>query len=472
MQVELERPRSGCARPSRSPAGCRPFGITERYPRRPMTAGSRPTVRYTEEADSDFSDEEADELRRFWLSLRASGSLVSSKAPLCTAIKDGGTEGMKVSVQRCSVAPTCDEVQKRVQTPRPSGFGHRGVTCGEQLWRAPPNVMFEILCFLLSSCVGQLSSTCSEVRAGCSVHDQGWRLVVPHLTLSPATCEAAVRCGWLPLAMCLEALDLDATACRTLLTALGNDRTRVPARALTRLTFRNTRLCGVTVGGIARACQRLRVLTLTRTSLPDEGVRAVLNRLFLDPVTCLPNPHGCLQVLALENNGLTEAVGPALCQAILALPLEVLVLAKNRLGDAGVGALSKALHGHELSPHAPTPSGLVRLDVSENEVTVTGFAVLLQSLRRNRALEMLDLGGNRGIGAAVRDAPLPIQVTTGLTAAACLRSLHLWRCDLVDTHLMQLITVRAPALRMLNFAANLVSTELGELLHSRNDVCL
>merc|ERR1712226_1224418 len=108
-------------------------------------------------------------------------------------------------------------------------------------------------------------------------------------------------------------------------------------------------------------------------------------------------------------------------------PLENLLLARNELGDAGAKALAAAL-----SEAAGVYRGqLARLDLSENQITATGFAALLGSLSKNTVLRRLDVGGNESIGAGIMDTPDTAQeVIAGLGSASGLRDLHLWRCGL------------------------------------------
>jgi len=190
-----------------------------------------------------------------------------------------------------------------------------------------------------------------------------------------------------------------------------------------------------------------------------------------DPFTGVYNPHRALRRLALEANGLTGDIGPILGRALLSMPLEALVLARNELGDKGAQALAKALTDEE---HRNRNAQLQQLDVSENQLSAAGLAALLGALGSNQALQSLDAGGNERIGGGLLCNPDCAQeVTAGLASATTLQDLRLWRCGLSDVACRMVVEARSQHLVLLNLAANPFSADFrSRLLHGSGTIHL
>ena len=69
------------------------------------------------------------------------------------------------------------------------------------------------------------------------------------------------------------------------------------------------------------------------------------------------------------------------------LDVSHLVLARNRLKDVGVQALSRLLVRNQT---------LIHLDLSQNEITYTGAAYLFEALQENQSIISLDLSSHDG----------------------------------------------------------------------------
>jgi hypothetical protein len=146
------------------------------------------------------------------------------------------------------------------------------------------------------------------------------------------------------------------------------------------------------------------------------------------------------------------------------MPLDALFLARNELGDKGAQALAEALTDEE---HRTRNAQLLRLDVSENQLSAAGLAALLGALSSNQKLQSLNAGGNERIGGGLVCSPDCAQeVSAGLTSATALQDLHLWRCGLSDIACRMVVAARPPHLTLLNLAANPLSADLrSQLLH-------
>jgi hypothetical protein len=153
------------------------------------------------------------------------------------------------------------------------------------------------------------------------------------------------------------------------------------------------------------------------------------------------------------------------------MPIEALFLARNELGDQGAQAIADALTHEE---HRASNAKLLRLDVSENQLSAAGLAALLGALASNRTLQSLSAGGNERIGGGLVACPDTAQeITAGLKAAMALQDLHLWRCGMSDTACRVVLSARRPHLMLLNLAANPFSAELrSQLLHGSGTIHL
>jgi len=377
------------------------------------------------------------------------------------AARDAGAESQRLSA-------VSEQLSRRSwEGARPQSANRRRVA-GVKLWRWPPDMTFEVLCFLLSVCVRELATTCTALRAACGVQtEEGWKLITPHLSFNASSWGLMLRRVWLPRALWLEARDLGAIACRTLLAGL-KDRGPAGARALLTLDLRNARLSGAgDVTEVASACRGLQSLDLSRTRLRDDGL-ALLARGLLPRSGTSSAVHNSLKILTLEENMLTRGAGSVLADlAMGGTPLEALLLARNELGDTGAQALASALQGG---------SRLARLDLSENGLAADGLAALLGTspVGGSSALRSLDVGGNEKIGAVLAACPeLAEEVARGLSGAMKLRDLHLWRCGLADAAYLLVERARPPHLELLNVATNPFSTSLRErLLRPLQEGCL
>lgn len=284
-----------------------------------------------------------------------------------------------------------------------------------------------------------------------------WRLITPHLQLCSRDCETQLEHVWLPCTRWLEARDLKVKSCRTLFSFFELPEPRT-ARCLVSLDLRNTKLASeLSLLGVVRTCGSLRDLDLSRTRLKDHGGCLLLRGLVFDPHSGDCAPHRCLQHLALEENGFTEAIADDLAGAARNLPLETLLLARNELGDGGARAMAGAL-----ADKTSLYRGRVgRLDLSENQLTAVGLAAVLGSLGSNLSLRRLDVGGNELIGGTLFNIPETGQeVTLGLESASELREFHLWRCGLSDAACQLVVDAQPPTISLLNLAANPFSQEL------------
>lgn len=323
----------------------------------------------------------------------------------------------------------------------------------------------EVLSFLDALWIAELVCTCATLRAAGSVQYAGTScLLAPHLRLCSTNCTLTLDHVWLPSTMWLEAKSLNTQSSHQLFTAMARPGPRA-AHALLQLDLTNTRIsCTQTLVARVRANAGLRSLILSRTRLRDSGADAILQGLISDPSTGLHNPHRALRRLAMEANSLTGDIGPVLGRALLSMPLEALLLARNELGDTGAQALAEALADEE---HRTRNAQLQRLDVSENQLSAAGLAALLGALGSNHSLQSLNAGGNERIGGGLLCNPDCAQeVTSGLASATALQDLHLWRCGLSDVACRMVVEARPRQLMLLNLAANPFSADLrSQLLH-------
>lgn len=455
-----------------------------------------------ERLDSESSDdEEARELKYFWQQmreLRAGVAAAAATAPrpgLRLALPAGGGTARSVGCGRAGpsaagpsaaakAAAAALPLAKRGTTPdaarareaaamvsaggsSPSGRKRRGFgfVPGARLWASLAGLAIEVLCFLSAECVCRLACAAQELlEAVAPSGAHGRQLTMPHLRLCTRTCERRLKRAWLPYVMWLEARDLAPKACQLLLKGLGASGPRA-VRALRVLDLRNTRLqgCAEAFVPLLRTCWGLQRLNLSRTRLRDEGGELVAQSLLgEDQQTGRLHPHQSLRFLALEENGLTSASGPRLAFAALALPsLEVLLFARNELGDESAAALAEGLVGGGAGGVRQGGAALTRLDLSENKLTAGGLAALAGALGSHGALQSLDAGGNEGIGCGLNASPVCArELAAGLRSAGTLRDLHLWRCGLSDEACDLVMDAQPPRLRLLNLAANPFSQEL------------
>lgn len=264
----------------------------------------------------------------------------------------------------------------------------------------------------------------------------------------------------------LEAQYLDSKACKVLFQALERTGRQQAPRALVSLDLRNSRLHDdVDIVAVARASAGLCNLNLARTRLKDDDAVATLTGLLYDPHTGLHSPHQALRSVCFEGNYLTANSASVLAHAMAALPLDTLVLSRNRLGDAGAATLAQALAG-EVQEGVDGTSvrlpGLVRLDLSENGLTTAGLIELLKPLARRSSLKILAVGGNELIGDGLGAAPRASELTERLTAARSLEELQLWRCGLTDVGYRILVSSIPSSLKVLGLASNSFSQQLLE----------
>lgn len=334
-------------------------------------------------------------------------------------------------------------------------------------------LIFEVLCFLSTEFICKLVVAGTVTRLACSVRTtDGWRLVMPHLMLSSKSCRSMLAQVWLPRTKWLEGRGLDAKACRVLNEAFERTGCRA-ARALVTLDLTNAKFCSaLVVVSVARACQGLRLLNLSRTRLRDEGAECLARGLVFDPDSGHFSPHRELRCLALDENGLTGAVGTVLADVVTSVPLEVLRLAQNAMADPGAIAIASSL-----MRSCPQRSGvrLTRLDLSRNSLTCLGLVAILRALGSNRTLHSLDVGGNESVGA---DLALSGESTEAfsvcLGSAAGLRDLHLWRCGISDAVFKLVVDSAPPTLRKLSLATNPISGEVRRQVIQRTDgvICI
>lgn len=459
---------------------------------------------FSYEPDSDMSeDDEAIELRDFWrrVKLDCARSLIpdaeafqkppgytpecgfdsaksacagKEKSIICrseaqersTSITKSTTPIRTPARQKGSPAQRC---------PSPNVFRrrhHQRWADGARLWSWSTEMNYAVLSFLDADCVCELVCACATLRAAGSVNHAGsWRLLSPHLKLCTDNCTVRLDHVWLPSTMWLEAKGLNTQSSLQLFSAMTRPGLRA-AHALLELDLTNTKIsCPDNVVALARACAGLRSLNLSRTRLRDAGFNLVIHGLLSDPSTGVHNPHRSLRTLALEANFLTGDIGPMLGRAMLSMPLEALFLARNELGDQGAQAIAEALTHEE---HRARNTQLLRLDVSENQLSAAGLAALLGALGSNRTLQSLSAGGNERIGGGLVACPDTAQeITAGLKAAMTLQDLHLWRCGMSDTACRVVVSARRPHLVLLNLAANPFSAELrSQLLHGSGTIHL
>jgi len=212
------------------------------------------------------------------------------------------------------------------------------------------------------------------------------------------------------------------------------------------------------VVAVVRSCMGLRALHLGRTRLHDEGALQLTHGLVYDPVTGRRNPHPQLRKLSLEDNGLTEAACESLADAVVHMSLEVLVLSRNMLCDAGVNTLARGL----LATNGFQQAKLKRLDLSETRLSAEGLTSVLSVLGSNGRLQSLDAGGNEGVGDDLAKGPTDTvqRLAAALGEASALQDLQLWRCRLSDSACQFFVASRPPGIMSLNLAMNPMSHEV------------
>lgn len=357
---------------------------------------------------------------------------------------------------------------------------------GVKLWAALAELTFEVLCFLPAPCIHALACVAVELLELCSFPAAGGRhlLRMPRLELHRHTAEQQSQQVWWPNMLWLDSRDVEPQECSSLFAGISRRGPEAP-RALLSLEIRSTRLqghCVESLGSILRMCRGLRTLVLSRTRLRDQGAERIISGLLTeDRQTGCKFPHRALRHLALDENNLTSAFGKHLATAVSGLPaLEVLLLARNELGDSAAVELADAL----LAGVAATTEGsigatghfkgggatLMKLDFSENRLSAQGLLALTGILGPHGALRNLDAGGNERIGASIVDTAAHVRgVAAGLRSAVSLIDLHLWRCGLNDEACDLVMDAQPPQLRLLNLAANPFSQELRERLLHRLD---
>jgi len=211
-----------------------------------------------------------------------------------------------------------------------------------------------------------------------------------------------------------------------------------------------------------RSCMGLRTLNLGRTRLYDEGALHLTRGLVYDPETGRHNPHPQLQRLLLEDSGLTEAACECLADAVVHLPLEVLVLSRNVLGDAGINTLARGL----LATDGSEQARLKRLDLSETKLSAEGLVSVLSALGSTGHFQSLDAGGNEGVGDDLAKGPTDTvqRLAATFAAASSLKDLQLWRCQLSDSACQFFVASRPPGIMSLNLAMNPLSFEVQNYL--------
>jgi Ran GTPase-activating protein (RanGAP) involved in mRNA processing and transport len=177
-----------------------------------------------------------------------------------------------------------------------------------------------------------------------------------------------------------------------------------------------------------------------------------------------------LRFLALEDNRLTAGTAEDLARIIAETHLEVLLLASNDLQDEGIEAIADAIalqgnHSDSQMCGYAKKTRLKRLDVSRNRVGASGLIALLNSLRCNRTLKILEAGGNEKIGPGVVDSgDCAASLASGLVAAKGLEQIHLWKCGLGDGA-CSLIAESLPAqISVVNLATNPLSCSLRKFI--------
>lgn len=273
----------------------------------------------------------------------------------------------------------------------------------------------------------------------------------PHLQLSSDTCLDVLQQIWLPKTMHLEARDLTQKACQVLFRSF--ERTGSQAvRALVTMDLRNTKVDNAeSLLKVVTCCNQLHTLQLGRTRLRDSGASILTNGLARNPFSGHGYPHQGLRLLALEENCLTSLAAAGIATMLRWTPLEVLLVARNELGDDGIKVIANGL-GND------GDSRLIRLDISENHVSASGLTALLSAIGRHSKLRSLDAGGNEHIGGDLASKPeCRTEVVAVLSSAESLTDLHLWRCGLADVACSMVVNAQPPGLMLLNLAANPVS---------------
>jgi len=337
-----------------------------------------------------------------------------------------------------------------------------GLISGSRLWKQLPlDINFSIVCFLDLDSICELICASTLLRSAGAVQAQaGWRLVVPHLQLCSRTCVATLQHVWLPRTRWLEARNLNQKACLALFACFERNHA---ARALVELDLSSCKAASAEqVVALVRSCMGLRALNLGRTRLYDDGALQLTHGLVYDPVTGRRNPHPQLRRLSLEDNGLTEVSCEGLADAVVHMPLEVLVLARNTLCDAGVNTLARGL----LATDGFKQARLKRLDLSETRLSAEGLASVLSALGSNGQFQSLDAGGNEGVGDDLAKGPTDTvqRLAATLGEASSLQDLQLWRCQLSDSASQFFVASRPPGIMSLNLAMNPLSPEVQDYL--------
>jgi len=294
---------------------------------------------------------------------------------------------------------------------------------------------------------------------------------VPYLQLCSRSCATTLQHVWLPRIQWLEARSLNSKACVTLFSCFERNRAARMGRALLELDLSSCKAASAhQVVALVRSCMGLRALKLGRTRLLDEGALHLTHGLVYDPVTGRRNPHPQLRRLSLEDNGLTEAACESLADAVVHMPLEVLVLSRNMLCDAGVNALARGL----LAKDGFEQTRLNRLDLSETRLSAEGLASVLSALGSNGQFQSLDAGGNEGVGNDLSKGPTDTvqRLAATLREASSLQDLQLWRCQLSDSACQFFVASRPPGMMSLNLAMNPISFEVQNYLSTWGTVRL
>jgi len=324
-----------------------------------------------------------------------------------------------------------------------------------------------VFAFVDAGTISQFASASYGLRTASSVKGEGgWRLLVPHLSLTSRSCASRLDHAWLPCVRWIHAASLNEKASKSLLVAFERPAPRM-TRSLLTLDLSCTKITMTpSMIRVVRACRSLTSLNLSRTKLRDDDAEELAYGLVHDPSTGDFSPHPSLKQLSLDSNGLSGRACREIARAIAAVNLETLQLSRNDLGDAGAEALASALEQDIW--RAGSGARLTRLDVSENRISAAGITALFRGLAENRTLRTLDAGGNDALGPSLAANPeAQEELFARFAEVAALRELHLWRCGLCDIGCQVLVDSQPPRLTMLNLAGNSLSPSMRCRLQQR-----
>ena len=202
-----------------------------------------------------------------------------------------------------------------------------------------------------------------------------------------------------------------------------------------------------------------------------------------------------IRVLCLSNNGVDDSCMALLAQSLSRnknLPLEVIQLSFNEIGDAGVECFMNAVWGSQTLKELRLDNNLIRdrgaqlaavvltsirlevIDLSFNKITTLGIKALMKSLSENTSLQYLGLSGIN------IDPNASKALSYGLAYNSTLRYLHVDNCSIgyaAQRHVMAgVVSNRLGSLRVLTgFPVGAICTTLGlpkPLGGYTNDQCL